>query len=441
MKPSTTSTRLVILSAWGSRIVAACSTIYSLRALSHSLSAPEYAIFVVIVGLAGWFALADLGIGYAAQNAITARLTKGGTAASEVLSAYLMLALTTLSLVLALYLLRYTIAATLFGKILVAPDHRAGDTFFRSALVLIAGASFAVSTKVLYAMHRGYVANAVAAFAPVVGLGLLVQGISSAEDKVTYAVLALYGPNALSCCALAIQQVVRASKERPPLQRATFQNLAKASRGFFVFNALGAAVLQIDYLVMSQKVSPVEIIQYYTTGKLFSFIAFFNQTVLFAAWPTLTVLYATGELPQIRRQLKRLIVISAAVTVAATTVVLVARDHLGAFLAPGTDLRLRGAVILGFGAVILIRCLTDPFAVFLQSIGTLKPLIVCAAVQALVSASLQWVMVDVFGIEGILLALMLSFVLTSAWALPLASKRLLSSRHPRRTGTNTEPSR
>lgn len=435
----------MVISAWGSRIVAACSTIYSLRVLSHSLSAPEYAIFVVIVGLAGWFALADLGIGYAAQNAITSRLASGGNAANEVLSAYLMLAITTSAVVMALYLFRDTIAAALFGKILTAPDHGAGTTFFRSALVLIAAASFALSTKVLYAMHRGYVANAVAAFAPVVGLGLLVVGISAAEDKVAYAVVALYGPGALACCALALLQIARAARQRPQLSRATFVQLARASRGFFLFNALGAAVLQIDYLVMSQKVVPVEIIQYYTTGKVFSFVAFFNQAMLFATWPTLTALHTAGDRPEIRRQLKRLMIISAGVTVAATCAVLMTQDHLGAFLAPGTGLDLRSTVVLGFGAVTLIRCLTDPFAIFLQSIGKLAPLIVCAAIQAIASASLQWILVDSFGIEGILLAVLLSFVLTSAWALPLASRKLLSGDTSRQAETsndmNTERSR
>jgi len=426
VKPSLKSTRLVVISAWGSRAVAACSMIYSLRVLSDSLSAPEYATFVIIMGLAGWFALMDLGIGYAAQNAITGRLAEGSTAASEVLSAYLILAVTTSVMALALYVFREPIAALLFGKILGDQGPLAGDTFFRSALLLTASASFAVSTKVLYAMHRGYVANAVAAFAPVVGLILLALGVTSAQDKVAYAIVALYGPNALVCCLLAVQQIAKAARQRPDLPKATFFDIAKAARGFLVFNVLGAAVLQIDYLVMSQRVSSVEIIQYYTIGKIFSFVAFINQAVLFAAWPTLTSLYAEKKLDEIRRQLNRLILMSAGVTMAATVSLLVSQDLIGRFLAPGTNLDIRSTVILGFSAVALIRCVTDPFAIFLQSIGRLTPLIAFAAVQAIVSAGLQWQLAEAFSIEGVLLALFLSFVLTSAWGLPLAARKILA---------------
>lgn len=426
MQPSAKATRLVVLSAWCSRVVAACFSIYSLRVLSHSLSASEYAIFVVIVGLAGWFALADLGIGYAAQNAVTERLAKGGNAAAEMLSAYLMLAFAVSGVVLTLYMFRHTIAATLFGNFLSGVNRDGAETFFDSALVLIAGASLALSTRVLYAMHRGYVANLFAAFAPVVGLSLLIMGITSAEDKVAYAISALYGPNAIACCALAVLQIRGAARQHTTSLRTAFLQIAKASPGFLIFNALGAAVLQIDYLVMSQKVNAVEIIHYFTTAKIFSFVAFFNQSVLFASWPTLTEQYTRGDLPAIRRQIKRLVTISAVVTLAATVFALAARGYVGTFLAPGKDVDIRVTVILGFGAVALIRCVTDPFAIFLQSIGRLTPLILCAAIQAAISMILQWILVDSFGIEGILLALLLSFVFTSAWLLPLASKKLLS---------------
>jgi O-antigen/teichoic acid export membrane protein len=185
--------------------------------------------------------------------------------------------------------------------------------------------------------------------------------------------------------------------------------------------------MQIDYLVMSQKVNALEIIQYFTIGKIFSFVSFFNSALLYAAWPTLTALYANGDFPPIRLQIKRLIIISGSVTFAATIFVLLTQDYLGSFLAPGKEIEIRSSVIIGFGAVALIRCFIDPFAIFLQSIGKLNLLIVFAAIQAVLCASMQWILAESFGIEGILLALLLSFLLTSAWALPQASLKLLTN--------------
>ena len=73
-----------------------------------------------------------------------------------------------------------------------------------------------------------------------------------------------------------------------------------------------------------------------------------------------------------------------------------------------------------------MRCLTDPFAIFLQSIGRLRPLIVCVAIQALLGAALQWILTESLGIGGILLGLVAACILTSAWALPYSVNRILS---------------
>ena len=426
MNKSVGSTKLVIISAWISRLIAAFSSVFALRVLSQSLAAPEYAIFVVVMGLAGWFALVDLGVGYAAQNAITKCFSRGGDASEEIVGAYLIVALTTSMVILIVYFFRQTISEALFKKILTGDIQEISKTFFYSALILIVGASLGISTKVLYGLHRGYIANFIVAIAPFVGLLLLVIGIESAEDKITYAIFSLYGPNALACGALAVHQAYKISRPRPKELKIAILNIVSTAPSFLVFNILGAAVTQIDYMVLSQKADAIEIIQYFTMAKIFSFVSFFNQSVLFAAWPDLTALYSTRNFVAIRLQLKRLVIITSCVTVAATVIVLVTKGYFGALLTPGKGIDFRYTVIIGFGAVALIRCLTDPFAIFLQSVGQLNPLIIFAGIQASLCISMQWIFIDYIGIEGVLLALLLSFILTTAWALPLASKKMLS---------------
>lgn len=425
MRSWLTATQLVVLSAWASRVVTALSGLYSLRLLSQSLTPPEYAIFAVIMGLASWFAVTDMGIGYAAQNAVTKSLQDNKSAAEEILSSYLMLAVSTAAVLLILYIFREPIGSFLFGKISVLTAEQAQDTFFRSALLLTVGSSAAISNKILYGMHKGYIANILAAAASVFGVTILNLGISSADDKVTYAVAAVYGPIVVFNCFLAVYQVLRSKRANPIVKAATFYDLIRASRSFFVFNTLGVIALQLDYLIMSQKVTPVEIIQYYTLSKIFNLIAFINQAMLFAIWPTFTAKYSSGEVLYIRAQLNKLVVITSLITIVATAIVIMAKEYLEALLSPATPIALRTTVVLGFGVVVLIRCLTDPFAIFLQSIGQLKPLILCAAAQAVTSAVFQWYFAEFLSIEGILVGVFLSFVLTSAWVLPAVARKKL----------------
>jgi O-antigen/teichoic acid export membrane protein len=426
LKLTFTSSTWVVFSAWVSRLAAAFAMVYSLRILSTSLTAAEYATFIILVGLMGWFALADLGLGYAVQNAVTNRISEKGDPANEIVCGYGLAALVTLLVCVALALLRSPIADTLFAKIPGGVPGERANTFLRAALLFSLSAAAGISTKILYATHRGYVANSAAAAGSALGVLLLTLGMEQAEDKVSFAICSLYGPNVVLCCLFGSLQLRQALRSGVRMSWLLAARLAAASRGFFVFYFMAAAVLQVDYLVMSQRVAPIEIIQYYSLAKVFSFVSFFNQAILFATWPQMTAQFAAGALDDIRKLLRKLVLRSSLVTAVATAGILLTKDHLVDFIAPGTQVELRSAVVMGFGLLAMMRCLTDPFAIFLQSIGRLTPLIAFAAAQAVIGGMLQWLLSGTLGIEGILVALILSFACTVAWGLPRVVGRMLT---------------
>ncbi len=401
--------------------------IYSLRILSTTLSQGEYAIFIILTGLIGWFALGDGGLGYAVQNVVTQKLSTGQSSDQEIVCAYSILLIFSTFIVCVLFSFREDIAQLLFGKVLPLTSVSAAATFIQSAIVFVAGSAATLSTKLLYAVHRGYVANTIAALTAGVGIYLLSIGISSASDKVAYAILALYGPAAFVGCVFGMLQLSRALRTQKTISLHVAKILLKSSSGFFIFYLLAAAVLQIDYLVMSQKVNDsTEIIQYYSLAKVFTLISFFNQAILFAAWPAMTTQYALGAYPKIWVMLRKLVLIGASLTLLATLIIFILRNLLIDIIAPGTSIAFRPEIVAGFGAIALMRCITDPFAIFLQSIGRMRPLIVCVAMQALLGAGLQWHLSETLGIAGILLALVAAFAATAAWALPYKVNQILS---------------
>jgi O-antigen/teichoic acid export membrane protein len=422
---TTKSTRLVVISAWTTRIISALAMLYSLRVLSETLSPPEYAAFIILIGLIGWFALTDFGIGYAVQNAISRRLANGEIVSPEIITAYFILLMTTVAVVLALFIFQGPLANLLLSKISEDGAILNKNTFFVVTSLLAVGGIATISTKILYAMHRGYVANIASALGSVVGVGVLMIGVDSAPDKILFAVLALYGPTVLISLAFCGHQISQTFKSRISINSSIAINLINSAKGFFAFYFVAASVLQVDYLIMSQKIEPHEIVQYYIIAKIFVFVSFINQAVLFAAWPQMTAIYATGERAELTRIIRKLVVASMLTTLTATIVVLSLRVPLGDFLAPGSAIEFRFTVILGFGAIALLRCITDPFAIFLQSIDQTKPLILFASAQAVIGGTLQWLLAEDLGIEGILLALALSFILTVAWGLPLTTNRIL----------------
>jgi hypothetical protein len=65
----------------------------------------------------------------------------------------------------------------------------------------------------------------------------------------------------------------------------------------------------------------------------------------------------------------------------------------------------------------------------LQSISDLRPLWIFAPFQAILSGGFQLLLAPKFGVNGIVMGVMLSFVITVAWALPLATQRHVATKN------------
>ena len=431
MKKYSSHTVLVVLTAWLSRILSAIATLYSMRVLSSSLSPSEYSVFIVLIGLLGWFALSDLGVGYALQNTISRKATIGDSVSSELLWAYSCLLSSTSLIAMLAYLYRSQLAIFLFHDISGTTASIAlKGTVASSAIILSLTSFFTLSSKVLYGNHKGYIANILACLSTALGV-LILSRASFTSHKVEDSILALYGPMVIVGISVSIFYVLRPIFSRSAMSWCIFQSMLKESSGFFLFYTFAAAALQFDYLIISQRVGDhSQIIEYFNLARLFALASFVMQAILFAAWPRFTSLYSTGSMTRISANLRGLTIAGICFALCFTLAILVSRNVLSSFFAPGGGIEFQATNILSFGIIAVLRAITDPCAILLQSIGRLKPLILTAFLQASISLPLQWYLSAYYGITGILFAIILSFLLTAVWALPLMTKRSLITSSP-----------
>nr|WP_143552015.1 MATE family efflux transporter [Salmonella enterica] len=61
--------------------------------------------------------------------------------------------------------------------------------------------------------------------------------------------------------------------------------ILRRSSGFFLFTLLSIVVLQTDYMVISQRLTPADIVQYTVTMKIFGLVFFIYTAILQALWP------------------------------------------------------------------------------------------------------------------------------------------------------------
>ena len=92
-------------------------------------------------------------------------------------------------------------------------------------------------------------------------------------------------------------------------------------------------------------------------------------------------------------------------------------------LAPETPIAHDLHLIALLGIYSIVRVWTDTYAVVLQSMEDMSQFWIYVPIQAALSFSIQVAAVEIWGLSGVVIALITSYLLTVTWALPARVKR------------------
>lgn len=413
----------VAASAWASKFITAFSVLIVLRLLTDSLSLDEYAVFALLTGLSGWFLLLDLGVGVGLQNRISL-LRASGRDCYPVLRAGARAGLVCLvcSLVMLSILSPY-LGPFLLKSINSIDVEQKGSIFFIASSLMTCQGVGAIAYKVWYAQHRGYLSNILPALASLIGLfGLIVVSKIQTQYRLELSLIAFVGPAAL----LAILPLLSMSISKN--QHQTLKNYKnpikkvcsalKAGRKFLLFAVMSALVLQIDYVVISQYLQPSDAAIYFTYTKISSLGLFVYIAVLFSLWPIFSELIAKGKWQEIDKHIKLYSMVGIIFIGLYTISLALFMPNILLLLAPEAPLEYDINLILILGIYSIVRVWSDTHAVVLQSMGDMRQFWVFVPIQALISICAQILAVDLFGLKGIVIGLIISYVATVVWALP-----------------------
>lgn len=419
---------LVTVSAWISRIVTAIIQLVSIRILLVGLGTERYAVYLLLAGLAGWYSLLDFGLGSSLQNFVAEQRAKSESYTAYVRTAAL-LALPVLALVIVLLYLTAPLLAPLFlkqdGALSVDEKTRA---FFLSGVLFAGIAVGSIVYKLWYAEQKGYLANLLPAIASLLGLGgiWLVMN-STLEGKLLGSLLAFnLPPAALSLLALA--RILVATKEGCGASAVLLPLLRRALK-FWVFSLMVASTLQIDYLIMSQLLSAHDVVVYSITTRIFGIGYFLFSSLLTALWSSFTEFMVQSRWDEIMHMLKRNLILGLLSMLAFTSTMALSMPWVLTILAPqDAGLHIPTSFILLVGAYQLVLIWVSVFSTVLQSASLLRVFLVWTPLQAFVSISGQWWLAQQYGVYGIILGLLLSYVVMAVWYLPLTLRRHIRER-------------
>jgi O-antigen/teichoic acid export membrane protein len=406
---------------WFSRFVMGFSQIISISILLDYLGTNLYAVFSIITGLQGWFLLADCGLGSSLQNYISEVRVKKNDIDHLLCNATIAIVI-----ILVASLLLFTAVSPLLQYFLfhsIEPSLASSKYY----ILLVIGWIYILTTiasiayRVFFANHKGHISYFYQTIGPifsVLAIFLLKYVKISTNDRLFLGLLCWILPNFIVAMA-AYLQVFPKKGLISQFDFRVVRELLLRGLNFWGFALSATLTLCMDYIVMAQTLSAKEITMYNILFKGFSLILFIYSAILTAIWPEIAELFMQKQWVKANLVLKKNIFIGLLFVVFCTLIFLLFKGAIITILAPDANITLPCMPIIFFGIYCVIRVWTDTYSVALQSQNYLKIFWVCVPIQAVLSVVGMYFLSLKMGLSGVLLGLIISFVLTTAWGVPI----------------------
>jgi O-antigen/teichoic acid export membrane protein len=411
--------REIVALGWLSRLLAMGVSLAVVRIALRILGEADFAVFQILTASLAWLSLSSLGLGPALKNLVSECRARGEPDTplreASVLAIVLLLAIGTLLVVAA--------APVVSGGLLRKLEH---DPLWSYRALLVGGlltivASLGqVSMEVLYAEFRAkwvYILSIIASALTLVLLMRIVQLRRPPAELLFWVVSATTVPPAVSgLIALRITRLLDFRLALPDRDAVT--RLARLAMRFWLFALLSSLILMVDYLVISQILVAREIVLYTIMMKIITVALALFTTILAVLWPEWTHNWELRQWQALRKRVLSLALAGVTLCVPGAFVAVflfpvVIRLWLhDATVVPSTLL------ILEFVAYLAIRIWTDVHSTALMSGSRVFVATRFAAVQALITAPLEFLFGRQWGAEGVIFGLVAGFLLTAAWLFP-----------------------
>lgn len=417
-----------ISSIWINKILIAILQFVSIVVVFQLLGEAKYAIFATISSLTTWFLLFDLGLGQTFQNEISKSISNNKNLSKILMSLNVFI----LIISFIFFLLSFTIGINILT--LVIPSVNQVNQIFMRFFILfqILNTILFIYFRLLYSLNNAFLANNIQSFGLLLAIILLIITSLFLKDK-TYVLeiclLAYFLPILISnlMCYFAFQNRIKSlgfQLENNSLSevRHFYTKILQITFSFFGTNLFAAFVLAIDYITISNTLSKTDLVKYNILNRYFTFIFILFSSILQIYWSKFTSYWVTNNHKLLSKTIHNLIILGfIIIAFGAVVFVLITPLIYGYF---GVQYKPEIQLFVIFIIYFLIRIWTDVFAVALQSISSLTIFLLFVPIQGIINLFLQQKLSRDIGLSGIIISLIISFLCTTFWALPVQFKRL-----------------
>ena len=410
----------VTVSAWIGRLSSAVVQLISIPMSLAYLGPDQYAWLVVAVSIQGWLLLSDGGMSLALQNSISESRAKGCKYDDLVRAVAKLVACIATTIFILVLCMRTEFSAFLLPRNAVL-NGASNSLIICATLFGLMMTCGNVAYRVFYAEHRGYWVNilpAIGSCLTLIGL-IFVTKILPVAPNITVAAIIWMGPTAILAFFAFVKIYLRSKIVIRDQSEIKLRSIFYRAIPLGIFALLGAFTQQIDYVVIGKLMSESEIVLYSIANKMITFTGFFFVAIIYASWPVCAEATAVRNWKSADSVLKQTIIIGMLIVLIGAISIWLVREALLGALAPNQSISLPLPLWVLLTIYCLIRGWSDSFVMILQGMGHSRVFWIYLPIQSVISIAGQFFLGARLGLNGIVIAEILAFALTSAWMLPL----------------------
>jgi O-antigen/teichoic acid export membrane protein len=356
-----------------------------------------------------WFALLNLGIPAAVQNLVSKYRAQGQIYEQLKNTSFSLLAILFLPVVLLIGLAAKHWLLDSFQIVNVSTVLAACTLIFISGLGQLFNA-------VLYAEQRGVWPNV---YPAINSIGISICLLILARFNISNFNIVLFIFLIPNLTVFIVSSIQLKAFRKWNLDFKITRIILKDSKGFCLFATLSACTLAVDYFVMSKILQANDIVQYNLSSRIFLTILIINSILLATKWPEMSELMHSGKLKEARSTIQQILKQGLVFGLLSGCAIVLSMNWIISIISGGKVASITLLTSISWLLYILIRIWSDTFAMSLLCIGKTWIFNRYIPIQALISITGQYYLGEKFGLSGIILGLIISFLATAAWILPI----------------------
>lgn len=411
---------VITILGWISKGLNIGMQLISIPIFYRKLGVDSFATFIVIIGLLPWYSLTELGLGSALQNLISEyRATNQDI--NELLKK--------ISLLIGFIILGVAVFFLLTGKFLMdwlfknLPNQLSVTIFIGIIICFCWAVIFQISYRIFFAKAQGgwaYLYQTMSSF--LTFILILSVNYFSISINVNQALLIWVIPLLLLSLVSFVHSCGFKNIIFCQIDFLFFKSILRKAFPFWLFVLGGNGVLAIDYIIIVKILTPKDIIAYNLLYKIFGAMMVLYSTAISAIWPIIAEAYIYQSIQKIKTAeflIKKTILGGILSVMLLTGLLIFFKKEIVLLFGLKQEITLPVTLLVIFGIYGIVRVWTDTYAMALQARNSMTIFLWTMPIQALVAIGFM-IWFSQFGLQGLIAALILSFLLTVTFILPIA---------------------